>query len=755
MPNFTIEDIIDSEENKLHLYGYCGKIARINLTTKEVSMVDTYQYVPKYLGGRALAQRILFDEIPAGTAAFDAGNKFIYMTGATTGTGIPAGGRSAAVAIGASINPEQPCWGNVGGYFATELKYAGYDGLIVEGKSDEPVIIKIDDDKIEILPADELWGLRVHQTQKAIEDKFGHEFKSMVIGPAGENLVRIASITTSNDSAFAKGGFGAVWGSKKLKAITVRGSGVVAPADIDKLIYLRFNMNHPSMTPSPILHLDSIGVPGGEIPVKYDRGNMACSPGCNQRCNCLLMNGKTAFDDEGLANHVEKCVSASLYTWQTDIPTTVGMFWPSEKNYCAPCKLLGRDFPVPDTTDPYFDQQNQPILPDKYELWGPDYDRGTIINDMCNDFGIDKWEIDVWAQTWISMCKKEGLLNDTDLGTGMEVDVENTEFWIRFITNLVYRKGEWGDLFAEGMSRALEKMDDKYSNTIYHNRHSLMLNGKRTDIPVSLEAAWGQSMHWQGRGYEGAIEKPTWLAMCINNMMNSRDAQTVEHFHSKIEYHDEAVADPYHNKHLIEAIVHTQYYAEIKDSVMSCEWQSPHPWWPEMEAEMYTAATGYKITSKDLMDLAARSKLLQRAFYIRNSGRTRRMEVEEIWRTVQIPDQWDEVADWEQFNELVDLVYEERGLDLETGWPYRETYEKYGLKDVADQMEELGFLPEHPAQKWHDYGEPPYLTFVQNRVDEAAARGDQETLDAIAKTNAPRVYTPKLTHERLRTKCSA
>lgn len=88
--------------------------------------------------------------------------------------------------------------------------------------------------------------MRVHQAQEALEQKYGHEFKSMVIGPAGENLVRIASITTSNDCVFAKGGFGAVWGSKKLKAITVHGSGVVAPADLEKLKYLRLNMNHPA-----------------------------------------------------------------------------------------------------------------------------------------------------------------------------------------------------------------------------------------------------------------------------------------------------------------------------------------------------------------------------------------------------------------------------------------------------------------------------------------------------------------------------
>lgn len=721
MPNYKISDILENPDNTQKLYGYCGKIARINLTAKEISHLSTYQYVPKYIGGRMLINRIFWDEVPAGVSAFDEGNKFIYMNGPTTGTGIPASGRSAACAIGASNNPEQFCWGNIGGWFATELKYAGYDGFIIEGKSDVPVHIKIEDDKIEILPADDLWGLRVHQTQSALEDKYGHDFKSMVIGPAGENLVRIASITTSNDCVFAKGGFGAVWGSKKLKAITVHGSGVIAPADIEKLKYLRLHMNNPGMRPSPILHMKELGVPGGEFPVDYDRGNVSCSPGCNQHCNAVLMNCKNAFDDE-LVNHVEKCVSLSLYKYNTDIPTTVGMFWPTKQNYCAPCKLLSREFPEPDFTDPDFEGQAQPIAPDIYNLWDADYDRGNIVNDLCNDYGIDKWEIWVFMMPWMAMCKREHLLDGNDLGVGMEVDVENEAFIKKFVENLVYRKGEYGNLFAEGMSRALRKMDyDKYSDTIYHGRFSQILGGKRIDIPVSLEAAWGQSVHWQGRGFEGAIEKPTWLAMNLINMVSTRDAQTVEHFHCKYEHHAAAMKDPYHCGAIIDAINHTQNCAEIKDSVMSCEWQSPDPWWPEMEAEMFNAATGCHLTAEDLEEAAIRSKLLFRAILISRHGRTRRREMEAIWRTVSIPDSWNETADWRLWNEMVDLYYESRGWDLETGWPYRETYEKYGLKDVADQMQALGFLPTRPAKRWNDYGEAPYVQFVENRKREPDA----------------------------------
>ncbi len=721
MTNYTNEDFLDNPANEQRLYGFCGKIARIDLTTGEVSEVDTYQYVPKYLGGRMLINRMFWDEVEPGIGAFDEANKFIYMTGPSTGTGIPAGGRSAACSIGASINPEQFCWGNIGGWFATELKYAGWDGFIIQGKAPSPVYICIEDDDIRILPADELWGLRVHEAQQALEDLYDHEYKSMVIGPAGENLVRIASITTSNDCAFAKGGFGAVWGSKNLKAITVHGTGIVAPADMGKLKHLRLTMNNPGMRPSPLLHMDKIGVPGLEYDAVYDRANVACSPGCNQHCNALLIDGKSAFGDERV-NHIEKCVSICTFDYRSDIGSTVGTFWPTKENYAAPCKMLSREFPEPDFSDPHFEEQGKFFPPDIYNLWGPDYERGTVVNDLCNEYGIDKWEIVIWLLTWLSACEKEGLFDD-DLGTGMTVDVEDEEFLKRFIENLVYRKGPYGDIFAEGMSRAIRTLGyDTFSESIYHGRYSQILGGLRTDIPVSFEAAWGQSVHWQGRGFEGAIEKPTWLASCIINMTSTRDAQTVEHFHGRFEHHEAALADPYHCPLVIEDIIHTQNAAEIKDSIMSCEWQCPDPWWPEMESEIYSAATGYDITEAELEEAACRSKLLFRAILIRGYGRTRRQEMEQIWRLISIPDSWNEVADWTLWNEMVDAYYEARGWDLETGWPYRETYERYGLEDVADEMDRLGLLPERSQERWHDYGEPPFVQFVENRKAEAEAR---------------------------------
>ena len=692
MPNYTADDILNNPLNIHRLGGYVGKILRINLTEQKTEIISTYEYVPKYLGGRALCNKIFWDEVKPGTKAFDPENKLIYMTGATTGTGIPTGGRTEMTGIAANNYPEQYSFSGIGGWFGAELKFAGYDGFILEGKAQEPVYIAIDDDKVEFLSARNLWGKKVHDSQKWLETTHGKEFKSMVIGPAGENLVRNASITTSNDNVMAKSGFGAVWGSKNLKAVTCHGTGVVAVANVEKILKLRMRMGSPYMRPSPVLQKESQGLPGNEAPGKWVRGNVACSHGCNQHCNCLMMNTDSFFSDEKI-NHIEKCVSIFAYGFETDVPNTPGANWMTKENHVLPCKLLSQEFPEPDPTDPYFKEINEPILPDILGFWKPDFEKGNMITELCNEYGVDKWDVIVWLLPWLSMGSREGVFDEIDFG--MPIDVESREFVAYLMDMIVYRKGYYGNLLAEGMARAIRRLGkEKFGDTIYHGRRSQMLPGNpRVDLPISMETAWGHSFHWQGRGFEASITKETWLATTIELMTSSRDMQTIEHHHDKYENLLEIRKDPYHSQALVDSIIMNENKGEIKDGVTCCDWQSPDLWWNSMEAEMYEAATGYPMTEEELRDSAVRSKLLFRAILIRNFGRDREMEVNAVWPGICIPDSWGETADWDDFNHLVDMYYDTRGWDRKTAWPYRDIWEKYGLKYIADEMEILGKLP--------------------------------------------------------------
>ena len=672
-------------------YAYAGKIARINLTDSTVEMVPITKYIPKYVGGRAVCNKIFWDEVGPGVGAFDPENKLIYMTGPTTATGIPTGGRTLFTGISPNSFPEQYAWSGIGGWFGADLKYAGYDGLIIEGKAPQHTYIFIDDDKIEFLSAEPLWGKLVHPTQKWLSDTHG-SVQSIVIGPAGENLMRNASLTTSSDNVAAKAGFGAVFGSKNLKAITVRGSGVIYPADIDKLFELRNTMSSPVFEPNPVVRETRYGAFDNDFEVEggWLHGRLACSQGCNQRCCRLMMGVKSAFSEEKI-NQVEKCVGFYAPAYKYDFNSSEAMNFVTERVHFPISQLQSyATFPV-DQAASHFAEMMTNDKGDIMNYWDADFDRGSVMMNMCNEYGIDKWDVLIWYFTWLSAAKQEGLLEDLDFG--MEVDVENEDFVKYFLDMITYRKGKYGPIFAEGMARAIRTLGkEKYGDAPYHGRYSRILD-KPLDIPVSLETVWGHSVHWQGRGFEATLKKPGWVATTLMLMTSTRDAQTVGHFHERYEEFLDQKEAPCHSRKLAENVVFNECRSEIKDTVTCCEWQAPNIFWPSMEAEMYTAATGIPMTEEELNDVGERSKLLFRAILMRNFGRDRDMEVNATFPLLTYPDPWGEVCTWDEWNGMVDIYYDVRGWDRKTGWPVRETWEKYGLGDIADEMEKIGKLP--------------------------------------------------------------
>ena len=209
---------------------WVGKILRVNLTKGAVSVEDLDQKsAHDYIGGRGLGVKYLYDEIDPKVNPLSPGNKLIMATGPLTGTGALAGGRYTAVTksplTGAIANS------NSGGYFGAELKYAGYDMIILEGKAKTPVYLWIENDSIEIRKVQHLWGKDTHQTTEAILAETDVEAKVACIGPAGEKLVKFACIMNDTGRAAGRSGVGAVMGSKNLKAVAVRGTLGVTVAD--------------------------------------------------------------------------------------------------------------------------------------------------------------------------------------------------------------------------------------------------------------------------------------------------------------------------------------------------------------------------------------------------------------------------------------------------------------------------------------------------------------------------------------------
>ena len=241
-------------------YGYCGKILRVDLTHEVIrEEMLKEELVRNFLGGPGIAAKILFDEVPPKISAFDPANKLIFMSGLLTGTPVLSAARYGVV----FKSPQTGAYGEAtaGGKWGTEIKRAGYDGIIVEGCAKAPRVLVVTNSGVEIRDA-LLWGKDTLSTEECLQKELGKGFKVASIGPAGENLVRMSSIMNDRGRAAARSGPGAVMGSKKLKAIAVRGDQKLHLADAPRVAALYKEMFQKIKSHPSYVLLSSQGTPG-------------------------------------------------------------------------------------------------------------------------------------------------------------------------------------------------------------------------------------------------------------------------------------------------------------------------------------------------------------------------------------------------------------------------------------------------------------------------------------------------------------
>ena len=204
-------------------YGWCGKILKVDLSSEVITAIDTQPYADRFLGGRGIATRLYWENVPATARAFDPENHLIFMTGPITATGAQGASRFSIIGKSPMLMPEGFCYGNMGGYWGASLKRAGFDGLMVSGKAKRPVYLFISDVNATIEDASGIHLKGVKQVEAYLHQTHGKKTHFITTGPAGMNLCRNANLMTDNEGS-ATGGFGAVLGAKNLKAIAVIGT---------------------------------------------------------------------------------------------------------------------------------------------------------------------------------------------------------------------------------------------------------------------------------------------------------------------------------------------------------------------------------------------------------------------------------------------------------------------------------------------------------------------------------------------------
>lgn len=409
-------------------YGYTGRTLTVNLTAgTSVTGTLSWELASNFLGGKGFGAQILSERLKPGIEPLSLENIMVFATGPLTGTPAPGSSRT----IMSTKSPLTGLWldSNCGGFFGPELKQAGYDILIIEGRAPEPVYLLIENDRVEVRSAVDLWGQDTFETTEKLKERHGSRFMTACIGPAGEKLAPIAAIMSEYRS-FGRGGGGAVMGSKNLKAIAVRGSLDIKLHDPDKFMMVLKEIYDLLYTTS------AIG--GGRT--KY--GTNVVLSSVNEAGIHPVRNFSNAVFD-GLDRINEKELAEKYFV---------------KNRACFACPIAC--------------SKASKVADGKYEgrfTEGPEYENvwsfgaqcgnsemGAIIHAeyLCDKYGIDA--ISAGNITGFAMeCFEKGLITENELG--FPLNFGDDEAMLQFV-ELLGRGEGMGELFSNGVARAAEEI---------------------------------------------------------------------------------------------------------------------------------------------------------------------------------------------------------------------------------------------------------------------------------------------------------
>ncbi|MHA1722927.1 MAG: aldehyde ferredoxin oxidoreductase family protein [Candidatus Baldrarchaeia archaeon] len=411
-------------------YGYAGKIVKVNLTTENVEIKKFDEnFYRKYLGGRALALYFLLKELKKDVDPFSPKNKLIFATGVATGIPLPGMNRYCVAAKSPLTNTFGESY--AGGFFGPELKFAGFDALVIEGKAEKPIYLWIHDNEIEIKNATHIWGQKTKETTETICKEIGEpRARVAAIGPAGEKLVRFANILHNMKYANGRCGLGAVMGSKNLKAIAVKGGQRLKFADREKIVKLA------KWAAKAIKDM-----PGPRSRRKYGTAVILLS------LNELGLLPTRNFLD-GKFEHAEEISGEKMA--ETILVSKKGCYG------CAiMCKRVVKG-KYPYETDPEYGGPEYETLAALGSLCGVnDLNAISYANMLCNAYGLDTISTGVTI-AFAMECFENKILTKKDFN-GLEPKFGNTNAMVKLVEMIAKREGI-GDILAEGVMRASRKI---------------------------------------------------------------------------------------------------------------------------------------------------------------------------------------------------------------------------------------------------------------------------------------------------------
>jgi aldehyde:ferredoxin oxidoreductase len=614
------------------LLGYAGKVLYVDLSSGKTRTEKlSEETAKKYIGGIGLGMQLWLANSKAGVDAFSPENPLVLVLGPVSGTMFPTGGN------GHAFISKSPATGGVGeavshGTFGAELKRAGYDAVIMSGKSDRPVYLWIDDDSVQLLDAANLWGKSPSETEDAIKNELGDYYVRVAsIGMAGEKLSKIACILNEKTRAAGRTGLGAVMGSKNLKAIAVRGTRDIVPAQPEPFMEMVKEFHERMKGPATQKYRTL-----GTVENILINNTLNCMPS-NNYGNARFENAAKVSGEALNERYVAKIIACSSCPMRCEHEAVV------------------REGPYKGT-----------MARMEYEtLWamGPytGVDRlDAIIKaaELCTYYGLDAQSAGVTVG-FVMDCHEKGILTHEDLG-GIDAHFGNAEVMLKLIELIGKREGI-GNILADGVKAASEKIG-KGSDKLAQHIKGLEVTGY--DLRCLKTAALAFAVSFRGADHNRSS------AYAVD-MKGKVDRLKAEKGRGKI------VKDLEDTYALIDSLIVCKnsrgaFYKEL----------------PEM-AKLYGLVTGYNITPEELAVAAERISTLAKLINVRE-GLSRKDDTLP-WKVMNepIPDDGPvkgAIVTQDELDIMLDDYYQARGWTLE-GVPTTAKLKELGMDEFSNIVE--------------------------------------------------------------------
>ena len=636
-------------------HSYMGKTLRINLTNQEISEEDNSAYFKDWLTSSGYAVKVLYDELREWVTPYDPANKIVFSAGALIGTVAPG---SCKMNI-STLGPMTGGWatGSSDSYVAMEMKHAGYDAIIVEGKSHFPCYLWVTDEKVEIRDATALWGKDTWETLKAIRNELNdQELHIISIGPAGENLVRGASVTQDTSRAFGRCGTGAVMGSKNLKAVACRGSHAIRLAQPERFMKKAMECRKRILAAENterFSHYGTLGI----FRKKQDLGSIP------------YKNSQESVFPEDVSERMDPAAVVDKYA-------VAKQNFPGCPIGCSKTLVIG-DGPYKGLT---CDSNHWEVFGTLVARCGSSEPTLMVkASAYCNQLGID-FNLAGCTIAWAMECYQRGILTEEDTD-GLALEWGDEAVILELIRKIAYREG-FGNILAEGVKRAAELVGRG------SEKYALHIKGQDLYECMRGSNAWafGAAVSTRGGGHT--------TGTCGFEQMLAVDEEKAFRV---LGVHDVDNAVTYEGKPEVTYIYEVLH--RINNCTGVCHQNTIYNNLDYINlddlAELLSSACGVEFTRADLEHLAMRQLNLEKAFNARFTGFSRKDDMPpERERTEPLRkgkmDGW--TLDMDKWNEMLDIYYDLHGWDRETGYPKRSTLEKYGLGYVADELAQIGKL---------------------------------------------------------------